>query len=186
MTWKPLRIFSVLIPILLILALVSCSGRHSKGYVVNDNIPDYFFGFKLGCSTDDAIAELKDGDFKLRADISDDEFIHFEPIFTDSFKYEGTKWAMLDLNAMHGYVYGVGFVNSYGTQKEALADFLKVREWALCRYKPMVLKPKGDKIKEVLFMGDEVAGGLTLMKYKSVGGDSLFAVQLLYQKKPEK
>lgn len=31
-------------------------------------------------------------------------------------------------------------------------------------------------------MGDnDVAGGLTLMRYKPVGGDSLYAVQLAYQ-----
>lgn len=179
-------IAKLLLSLVLVCSIISCTGdRQGKHCIVNDNIHDYFYGLRLGCSSEDAIEELKDGDFKLLSKISTKEFEHFEPILRDSFVYEGLRWRMLDLNVTEGKVMGISFVNSFSNESKANNAYLNVEKWALKRYKPMMLKPKGEHLREIIFMGnDDIAGGLTLLRYKSVGGDSLFAVQLAYLKKP--
>lgn len=170
----------ILLAIILILAITACSKRKYKGIVINDNIPTYFYGFNLGDKTEEAKAELDDSEFRLLQKMSNDTFLHFEPRLSEVFNYQGTKWQMLDLNAKGGKVWGINFVNSFDTEKEAANSYKQVKAWALMKF-----KASKEGKREIFFMGDDdVMAGLKYFHYKSIGGDSLFAVSLAFQKNP--
>lgn len=164
-----------------LLAVASCSKKRDSRIVWNDNFPSYFFDVEFGMPTQDAIDELKDSEFKFRKDISTADFVHFEPLTTDSFEFLGAKWRMLDLNVDNGKVSGIGFVNAYKTKEEAANIYLKVKKLTDALYKPTVKK----QLHTIYFGDNYVAAGISCFKYKSVSNDSLYAVQLLFQKKPE-
>lgn len=170
----------ILIAMAIFLSLTACSNRKYKGIAINDNIPTYFYGFNLGDKSEEAKAELDDSEFRFLDYMSCDTFLHFEPKLAKTFTYQGSTWHMLDLNVKDGRVWGVNFVNSFDTEKEAAENFKQVKSWAKRIFKVSKASPT-----KVYFMGDDdVMAGVSYFHYKSVGGDSLFAVSLAFQKNP--
>lgn len=146
------------------------------------DVPDEFFGAKLGATRDEVISRFAANGLTVLNDISDDDELKFHATEGEDFEFGGLKWTMLNVDFDGDRFEGLMFYNEFPDKPSAMKAYDEIVGTMSRQYKLVEQVPEDSTVyaAKMIYGTNNCNAALGCYKYESIDKRMLYSASLTF------